>query len=264
MNHLRALLKIAAMSAVSAIAMPTQLLIAGPIFKNKDIIPTLLLKAGKRIVGLSVKIIGEPIEKDVPVIRMANHPSPLDVFIMNDITDSKAFVMGKEFKKIPLLGQTAKSIGSIFASNGKSKHEMPEIHNKMTNVLNDGRDIIVFPEGSVCLTRELKRFKTGILSLWFNNLSTEKIVNEYKYQGYAISLKTKSGTEILDDDKLNKIFSRFVGEKRKSVMRHVFSVFGAGSIIAEVTVQKPLDPNDFENRRDFASAARQQLLKALE
>ena len=123
------------------------------------------------IVGLGLNIRRkELLPKEGPAIIVANHNSHLDTMVLMTMLDSKLLdkvqpVAAMDyFMKNKLLAWFAtKVIGIIPLSRKPSKKEDPfkEVH----QALNDGKILILFPEGSRGEPEEMSRFKKGIARL---------------------------------------------------------------------------------------------------
>jgi 1-acyl-sn-glycerol-3-phosphate acyltransferase len=123
------------------------------------------------IVGLGLNIRRkELLPMEGPAIIVANHNSHLDTMVLMTMIDSKLLdkiqpvAAVDYFMKNKLLAWFAtKVIGIIPLSRKPSKKEDPlkEVH----QALNDGKILILFPEGSRGEPEEMSRFKKGISRL---------------------------------------------------------------------------------------------------
>ena len=112
--------------------------------------------------GVKIQKIGE-FNPFIEANRMvvSNHISWLDVPVLQTIY-STCFIGKTEMRKWPLIGSMVKVGGTIFI-NRKSKRQLIHINQVVTNKLQDGASIGLFPEGKTSAGESVLRFKAPIL-----------------------------------------------------------------------------------------------------
>ncbi len=94
-------------------------------------------------------------------ILVANHRSWFDIFALGAMLDrSFAFVGKKELSRVPLVGAVWEKVGHIAIDRSDRQAAIASLE-RADELLQDGRTIIVFPEGTRSVTGELGRFKKG-------------------------------------------------------------------------------------------------------
>ena len=79
-------------------------------------------------------------------LLLANHCSVLDIFILNALAPS-SFVAKAEISRWPVFGRIAAAVGTIFIERGK-KRALLSISERMQEALREGRNLLLFPEGT--------------------------------------------------------------------------------------------------------------------
>jgi len=99
--------------------------------------------------------------KNCPVIYVANHASYVDILILMGVLPPDCCFVGKqELLKFPVFKSFIKHLEHITVDRldfAKSKTDAKQIE----KVLNDGRSVVIFPEGTFCYATGIRPFKSG-------------------------------------------------------------------------------------------------------
>lgn len=119
-------------------------------------------------VGVNLMVKGvEHISGDSPQIFMANHQSNFDIFIMTAALPVKFFWVYKHtLNSVPIMGSYLKRRGHI-SINRKDRPRAIESLQRAGELIRQGKNITVFPEGTRSGQRELLPFKKGVFHLAF-------------------------------------------------------------------------------------------------
>ncbi len=90
---------------------------------------------------------------------VSNHLSYLDIFVIFS-TVPAVFVANSELKDAFLLGTIIRYSGGVFVER-RSRSRLLQDMQHMTNILNMGFNVVLFPEGTTSDGREVKPFKTS-------------------------------------------------------------------------------------------------------
>ena len=114
------------------------------------------------ISGAKINITGiDNVPKDRAVLFVSNHQSDFDIPVfLHCIPGSKAFVAKKELRKVPLLGYWMKMIGCLFIDRKDIKQSVGVIM-ETAEKLKNGRNMVIFPEGTRSKGGPVKEFKAG-------------------------------------------------------------------------------------------------------
>ena len=147
-------------------------------------------------------------------IYIATHQSSLDYPILGSFIKKYLTVTNLNFTRIPF----ASYVGKLIGARSLNKHSLGEIalmYRELEEILNDNRNIIIFPEGTRSNGKKLKKFKKG---------------------AFRLSMKTKKPIVPIIIDGSSKILAKgnpcFKTTRRKKI---------------SITMLAPVYPKDFEN-----------------
>lgn len=114
------------------------------------------------VCGIKVIVTGrENIKKRSGNIYIANHSSLLDIAVLvKTIPLPLYFVAKNELKKVPVLGQYMAVLGHIFVDR-KNKDKAMQSMRIAAKKINDGKNVITFPEGTRSKDGKIQTFKKG-------------------------------------------------------------------------------------------------------
>lgn len=119
----------------------------------------------KYIAGIDSKVIG--IEKlEGAKIYASRHESLWETMFLVVLLKNPAFVLKKELTEIPMFGQLIKRVGSISVDRSQGGAAMRQMARQVQQKLNEGRPIIIFPEGTRKPHDEPVEIKKGIAMLY--------------------------------------------------------------------------------------------------
>jgi 1-acyl-sn-glycerol-3-phosphate acyltransferase len=97
-----------------------------------------------------------------PYLVVANHRSPLDILVCVHLVGG-VVLSHHGVASIPVIGAAAKATDTIFVDRADSKSGARAIR-EMRRRLREGRNVIVFPEGTTFRGDEVRPFKRGAFS----------------------------------------------------------------------------------------------------
>ena len=114
------------------------------------------------IARVKLKVVGlENLETNSPCIYVSNHVSHLDVVAIARAIPLGLFYIGKkELQKVPILGQYMYLIGHIFIDRKNREKAMASMR-KAAQLINQGKNVITFPEGTRTRDGKTAIFKRG-------------------------------------------------------------------------------------------------------
>ncbi len=109
----------------------------------------------------------EHVEKGRSYVVIANHQSYHDIPVLYGWTgiDLK-FVMKKELKRVPFLGQGVAAKGHVFVDRSDRQRAIESLNNSVNN-LEKGESVIIFPEGTRSRDGKVHDFRKGAFRLAF-------------------------------------------------------------------------------------------------
>ncbi len=162
MSSLKAAFKFALFFFWSLLIVPTQLiLLSFHRGKKAYVIPQLWHKGVCRIFGIKVKIEGTPLQLQ-QALYVSNHLSYLDIPVIGTVLKA-SFVAKKEVASWPVFGFLSKLQQTAFIE--RSRNAAARETGALGTLLNDGKSLIIFPEGTSTDGREVLPFKSSVFSL---------------------------------------------------------------------------------------------------
>jgi lyso-ornithine lipid O-acyltransferase len=167
------------------------------------------LRRGVAVLGVRVLARGRP--HHAPVLMLANHISWLDILVLATQSDS-AYVAKAEVAQWPLLGWMFQVGATEFVRRG-SLEDLKRVLRRMTQRLNDGQQMTIFPEGTSGAKVLPDRFRPRLL----------QAAVAAKVPVQPVAIYYGSHPESL----------AFVGDE--SFMHNLWSLLGAEPALAEIT-----------------------------
>lgn len=185
---MNAAFKIALLTVASFILIPFQaVLLLFTKGKSAYFIPQLWHKIASLIFGLEIQIIGRPETKQV--FFVGNHLSHFDIFILGSKIKA-SFVAKEDLAHWLVIGFLCRLQQTAFIS--RSSGQAGKVSNNIRNMLNAGKSIILFPEGTSTRGESVLDFKSSLFSL-----PIEYADKELKIQPFTIKLLEVDGVSTL-------------------------------------------------------------------
>jgi 1-acyl-sn-glycerol-3-phosphate acyltransferase len=119
----------------------------------------------RRIVGMQVTVIGS-VPANRPVLFVSNHASWLDIIALGSVLPA-SFVAKGEIEGWPVINLIARLGRTVFVS--RSKTGVGRERNDMLQRLQDGDNLILFPEGTTSDGCRILRFQSAFLAVTQGN-----------------------------------------------------------------------------------------------
>lgn len=105
------------------------------------------------ILNLDIQVHGEPLQRHA--LWVSNHVSWLDIPVLGSHFPVH-FLSKAEVARWPVVGWLAKVAGTLFIQRGSG--DAGQVENQLAHHLDEGRDVLFFPEGTTTDGSKLKRF----------------------------------------------------------------------------------------------------------
>ena len=122
---------------------------------------------GIRMVGVNLTISGiEKVDVKKSYVVVGNHPSTLDIFThIHALPVSIRFLTKTELFRIPFFGRVLKILGLPRIDRKNAQLNLDKINKSISEVLEDGNSIMIFPEGTRSNQKKLLPFKKGAANI---------------------------------------------------------------------------------------------------
>ncbi|GGD12819.1 lysophospholipid acyltransferase family protein [Aquisalinus flavus] len=121
----------------------------------------------EHVAGIRIEVTGRERLPDGPCIIAAKHQSWGDGFIMFSQFHDLAFVTGDHLEKFPLVGGILKKMGAIVVNNCGGPAERGRLlDTAMKQAREDGRRILIYPEGHLSKIGERHRYRKGVYHMY--------------------------------------------------------------------------------------------------
>ncbi len=115
----------------------------------------------KVVCGLSYRVTGAENIPDSSVIILSNHQSTWETYALQAIFPEQTWVLKKELMKVPLFGWGIAMVKPIAIDRKAGRKAVEQLVEQGKRKLDEGRCVVIFPEGTRVLPGEKKRYKLG-------------------------------------------------------------------------------------------------------
>ena len=120
----------------------------------------------KHVVGIDHRIVGAGNLPTTPAVYAAKHQSAWETLFLSRYLDFPAFVLKKELLSIPLFGWFLRKAGMIAVDRKAGASALRGMARQATEVLESGRSILIFPEGTRVAPGQTKPYQPGVAALY--------------------------------------------------------------------------------------------------
>ena len=119
-----------------------------------------------RVIGLTYEVVGREHCPATPAIYAFKHQSAWETIAVNNLFSSFCIVLKKELMRIPFFGLHLKRMGFIGVDRSAGSSAMKALIRAARVVHADGRDIVMFPEGTRTLPGKRQPYHPGVAALY--------------------------------------------------------------------------------------------------
>ena len=145
------------------------------------------------IVGVKIEIKGREFIPDRPSIIASKHQSEWETNIFLHLLNDPAYIMKKELAYIPGYGIYAQKMNMIFIDRSGHAKTLRKLVQDARNVIERGRSLVIFPEGTRVDPGKKLPYRPGIAAL-YKELSVVPVVHNSGVCWPKISIRKYSGT----------------------------------------------------------------------
>ena len=118
------------------------------------------------LAGIRLEVRGKERLPEGAFIIAAKHQSWGDGFCVYSQFDDLAFVTGDHLEKFPLLGTVLRKLGAIVVDNCGGVEARKALAESAAKARDDGRRILIYPEGNLAKAGERFRYRTGVFHMY--------------------------------------------------------------------------------------------------
>lgn len=176
-----------------------------------------------------------------PTLFVSNHVSYLDISVLGSLIDGH-FVAKSEVGSWPLFGVLAKLSGTVFIQ--RRRHKSNESRENMARRLGDGRDLILFPEGTSSDGTRVLPFKSALFSV------AQAAEGDSPLMVQPISI-TYTRLDGMPMGRLWRPFYAWYGDME--LPGHLWHALAMGILTVEVEFLEPVEASTLANRKTMAT-----------
>ncbi|WP_197673736.1 1-acyl-sn-glycerol-3-phosphate acyltransferase [Stappia sp. ES.058] len=124
------------------------------------------LWALEALTGLSYEVRGRENLPSTPCLIASKHQSAFETVALQVILQDPAFVLKRELTLIPVAGWTMWRLGHIGINRAAGAAALMDLMRKARKRLNEGRCVVIFPEGTRSAPLAASKYKPGVVALY--------------------------------------------------------------------------------------------------
>lgn len=212
-------------------------------------------KAACWIFGIRVLVRGEPPGSSLKSgdglsqsVYLSNHLSYLDIPLLGSLIRG-SFVAKQEVEGWALFGFLSTLQQTIFISRKRSSARAGQ--SALADMLDAGRDLLIFPEGTSTDGRDVRDFKSSLFSIFMTPDAQGMALRPVTVQvleADGVPVSGHSEQAVLD------IYAWHV-DMDMDLGAHLWGFAKRGGAVVQVTFHSALFPGDFKSRKGLAHAA---------
>ena len=125
-----------------------------------------ILRLAELLCGVRVEVTGLERLRDGPCLIAAKHQSALETFVLCRRLTGAAFVLKRELVTVPLLGWYVAALRPIAIDRGAGPAALRALLRRAEAAVGEGRDIVIFPEGTRVPPGGTVRYRPGVAALY--------------------------------------------------------------------------------------------------
>lgn len=207
-------------------------------------VPRYFHKGFLKLLNINIQLIGE-IKTHKPGLIISNHASWLDISILSSLANI-SFISKFEVSSWPLFGFLARLQDTLFIERKVIKTGFQ--NKQIKNILDNGKRLVLFPEGTSSDGNRVLNFKSSLLSI----VDSSENFDSYLIQSITICYKKINGLPI---SRSERPFIAWWGEM--GLMGHLFNIIKLGRVDIIVIAHEPI--KNINNRKIVSKLAWKQV-----
>lgn len=207
------------------------------------LIPYFWQKGVCRIFGLKVIVEGTPLH-DQQTLFVCNHVSYLDIPVIGSVLKA-SFVAKKEVATWPVFGFLSRLQQTAFIS--RSRGDAQKEKNALSNMLDEGKSLILFPEGTSTDGSDVAPFKSSLFSMTLDDSRHALMI-----QPVTLRIEQVNGQNP-DAQAIRDLYAWY-GDM--TMPPHLKAFTASRGALIRLVFHDPIDPKTYTDRKFMADQCR--------
>lgn len=253
MSTIKAIIKFTLFFLLCCLVVPIQsVLLLFHTGKGAYVLPFLWQKLVSSIFRIKVVVHGTPL-KSKQTIFISNHISYLDIPAIGSILPA-SFVAKKDVESWPVFGFLSKLQQTAFISRDRA--DVKNVKYALDTMLEDGKSLIIFPEGTSTDGREVVPFKSSLFSLALKDNLPDLMI-----QPITLNMDTVDKKEVKTQEDRD-LYSWHINMDTP-LAEHLWLFAKSKGAQISLTYHEPMRAQDFSDRKTLAKACHNAVSNAL-
>ena len=243
LGKIKAIIRLILLALLSIAVMISQTIILS-VYRGPAsyLIPILWERGARRIFGVKIITVGKPV-CDRQVIYMSNHLSYIDIPVLGSLVYG-SFVARGDVRQWPIWGYLGSMQQTVYISRDP-KHIARE-KPKLDKMIADGKNLIIFPEGTSSNGAGVLPFKSSFFSLAYDDPNRKITI-----QPVTITVLEMDGKPAAHDQAVRDIYAWY-GEM--DLMPHMWRLAQLKGGTVQVEFHAPHEAANYPDRKALCAA----------
>ena len=216
-------------------------------------IPNLWHRGVCIIFGVHVRVEGIPY-RDSQTIYVGNHLSYLDISAIGNFLKA-SFVAKADVANWPVFGFLSKLQQTAFIS--RSRKDARKEKNALENMIEKGKSLIIFPEGTSTDGKTVRPFKSSLFSIALGSDNPALMV-----QPFTISMSSVNGKSVEKQEDRDTYAWHI--EMDTKMHQHLWSFAKSKGCTLTLTFHEPIVAKNYDDRKEMAQICHEKVLDGLQ
>lgn len=197
-----------------------------------------------KVFGIKVRVVGQPAQNR-QVMYMANHISYLDIPVLGSVIKG-SFVAKQDVEGWALFGFLSKLQQTAFISRDRAAAKRAQAD--LDAMLTQGKDLIIFPEGTSTDGRDVFPFKSSLFSLVLGSKAQDLVV-----QPVTVSVVSADGRDLTPESSQEDVdIYAWHLNMETELDEHLLAFAKTRGAEIEVRFHEPLEASAYTDRKLLA------------
>lgn len=214
------------------------------------VLPYIWQKGVCKIFGLKVIVEGQPIHKQQTVF-VCNHLSYLDIPVLGSVLKA-SFIAKREVAGWPVFGFLSRMQQTAFIS--RSRNDAKREKNALSNMLDEGKSLILFAEGTSTDGSTVAPFKSSLFSMTLDDNRHDLMIQPVTLCIEQVDGKSPDTQAVRD---------MYAWHGDMIMPPHLKAFTASRGAVIRVIFHAPVDPKTFSDRKVMADQCHAAVLSAI-